>query len=118
MILKLIPSAFNQRVSLDSGRWGPAFDPVFSVTVRVLRSALTVSSLACVVCNNLEFKNVIFDFELFELGYFLSHVTFSGTEMLVKNSIYSRPIHNDPSGLFPRSHFQIKILIMMSHDFP
>lgn len=53
------------------------------------------------------------------LSIFVTHFTFRRNEMLIKNSIYNRPIHNNPSGLFYRSHFQIKILIMTCCDtFP
>lgn len=33
------------------------------------------------------------------LSIFVTHFTFRRNEMLIKNSIYNRPIHNNPSGL-------------------
>lgn len=47
-----------------------------------------------------------------------THLTFRGNELLIKNFIYNRSIHNNPSDLFHRGHFQIKVVIMTSPDIP
>lgn len=51
-------------------------------------------------------------------GIFVTHFAFRDNETLIKNFISNRPIHNNPSGLFHRSYFQVKTLIMTSHDVP